>query len=84
MGMLLKIRGSGYFLSGRNLNINVGCWGSFLTLTYGLSPVMAMRRTGRLRASESRAEAMVIPAEGPSLGVVPAGTRGMGILLWEP
>jgi transposase len=39
-----------------------------------ISPVMAMRRTGSLRASESRAEAMVMPAEGPSLGVAPAGT----------
>jgi len=39
-----------------------------------ISPVMAIRRTGRFRASESRAEAIVIPAEGPSLGVAPAGT----------
>lgn len=39
-----------------------------------ISPVMASRRMGWLRASERRADVMVMPAEGPSLGVAPAGT----------
>ncbi len=40
-----------------------------------ISPVIAVRgRTGRSVSSETRAVAMVTPAEGPSFGIAPAGT----------
>ena len=40
-----------------------------------ISPVIATSRlTGRLVSAEMSAVAMVIPAEGPSLGMAPAGT----------
>ena len=40
-----------------------------------ISPVMATSlRTGRRVASEASAVTMVTPAEGPSLGMAPAGT----------
>ena len=40
-----------------------------------ISPVMAMScRTGRPDNADTTAEAMVTPAEGPSLGMAPAGT----------
>lgn len=38
-----------------------------------ISPVMAIEGRERLRARESRAEVMAMPAEGPSLGVEPEG-----------
>ena len=40
-----------------------------------ISPVMARSwRTGRPERTDTTAEAMVTPAEGPSLGMAPAGT----------
>ena len=40
-----------------------------------ISPVMAMsRRTGILVSALASAVAMVMPAEGPSLGMAPSGT----------
>ena len=40
-----------------------------------ISPVMATeRRTGRLVNTEIMAVAMVMPADGPSLGIAPSGT----------
>ena len=40
-----------------------------------ISPVMARSpRTGRRVASEASAVTMVTPADGPSLGMAPAGT----------
>ena len=40
-----------------------------------ISPVIATsRRTGMFERLEARAVAIVMPAEGPSLGIAPAGT----------
>ena len=40
-----------------------------------ISPVIATsRRTGRSLKAEAKAQAIVTPAEGPSLGIAPSGT----------
>ena len=50
-----------------------------------ISPVMAMSRcTGIRVTAERRAVAMVIPAEGPSLGIAPSGTwMWMSTVAWK-